>query len=290
MKEHKQTLAGGFLSLNLALILISTSGVFGKTIAMAPEITIFWRCLFSVIVLGAYVYLKKLDIKLFSKHDLLIIILGGLLMAFHWVTYFYSLSLASVAIAILTLHTFPAMTTILEPILLKTKFRAYHVILALLIFIGIYIIIPEINLDNNIFLAVVFGLVSALTYALRNIYTRKVMPRYNGTAMMFFQLIIMTIVLAPFLLFKDTTGLVNDMPALMGLVILTTCLGHTLLVINLKNYSAVTISLLSSIIPIYGILWPYLFLGEIPRVSTIIGGLFILASFSIEAYASNRAN
>ena len=256
---------------------------------MAPEVTIFWRCLFSALVLGAYVYLKKLDITLFSKHDLLTIIWGGLLMAFHWVTYFYSLSLASVAIAILTLHTFPAMTTILEPILLKTKFRAYHVILALLIFIGIYIIIPEINLDNSIFLAVLFGLVSALTYALRNIYTRKVMPRYNGTSMMFFQLIIMTIVLAPFLLFKDTTGFVNDMPALLGLVILTTCLGHTLLVINLKNYSAVTISLLSSIIPIYGILWPYLFLGEVPRVSTIIGGLFILASFSIEAYASNRA-
>jgi len=277
------------LGINLAILLISTSGVLGKSVKMQPEITIFWRCLLAMFCLGLFLKLRKISTSLNDKKDLKLIILGGVLMAVHWVTYFYSLSLANVAIAILTLHTFPAMTAILEPLILKTKFHLYHLVLAVLVIIGIYIIVPEINLSNGVFMASVFGIASALAYALRNIYTKKVMKNYNGSVMMYYQLIIMTALLSPYLAFQSSALLLShDWPFVLGLAIFTTCLGHTLLVVNLKKYSAITVSLLSSIIPVYAILWPYLFLNEIPKMNTLIGGSFILMSFLVEAYSSKR--
>lgn len=256
---------------------------------MDPEVSIFWRCLLATICLGGFLYFKKADFSIRSKQDFNLIMIGGGLMGFHWVTYFYSLSLANVAIAILTLHTFPAMTAILEPLILKTKFQFYHLVLAALVMLGIYIISPSMDLGDDVVLAILFGLFSALAYALRNIFTRKVMPNYNGSCMMFFQLCIMTFMLIPFLFLKSSAELLtHDWPMILSLAIFTTCIGHTLLVVNLKNYSAVTISLLSSIIPIYGILWPFLFLSEVPSSATLTGGAFILVSFFVEGYMSGK--
>ena len=278
-----------FLGINLAILFISTSGVLGKSLEMQPEVAIFWRCLLATLCLGLFLKWRKIPTLLQERKDLKLIILGGVLMAVHWVTYFYALSLANVAIAILTLHTFPAMTAILEPIILKTKFKLYHLILAVLVVIGIYIIVPEINISNGIFAASVFGIISALAYALRNIYTKKVMKNYNGSVMMYYQLIIITFLLTPYLFLKSSsTLLTHDWPFILGLAIFTTCVGHTLLVVNLKKYSAVTLSLLSSIIPIYAILWPYLFLNETPERNTFIGGGFILLSFIVEAVMTER--
>lgn len=269
--------------------MISTSGVFGRTLRMDPEVSIFWRCLLATIILGSFLYLRKADFSIKTKQDFNLIMIGGGLMGFHWVTYFYSLSLANVAVAILTLHTFPTMTAILEPLILKTKFQFYHLILAGLVMVGIYIISPSMDLGDDIVLAVLFGLVSALTYALRNIFTRKVMPNYNGSSMMFFQLCIMTFMLIPFLFMKSSAELLtHDWPMILGLAVLTTCIGHTLLVVNLKKYSAVTVALMSSIIPIYGILLPLFFLNEVPSKSTLAGGAFILVSFFVEGWMSNR--
>jgi len=258
---------------------------------MEPEVTVFWRCLFAAMLMGLFLKISKRNMGIKSKQDYNLIMLGGGLMALHWVTYFYSLQLSNVAIAMITLHTFPAMTTLLEPIILKTRFQAYHLILALLIIMGIWIMTPSISTDDDTVVAIGFGLFSAFAYALRNIFTRKVMPRYNGSTMMFFQLCIMAFILMPFLFFKSSQPLLtDDWPELIGLVLLTTCLGHTLLVVNLKRYKAVTVALLSSIIPVYGILWSYLLLGEEPSSDTLKGGLFILSTFIVEALYAGRGS
>ncbi len=278
-----------FVALNLGVLFIATSGVLGRPLEMAPELAIFYRCLLACLLLGCYVVYKKFSLKLKSEAHKKYILLGGILMGIHWITYFYSLSLSSVAIAILTLHIFPAITSILEPTLLGTKFRLYHLALAGLVILGIYVISPPIDLGNDIFLAILFGIASALTYALRNIFTRKVMSNYNGSVMMLYQLVIMTVLLLPYVFIKSSSPLLShDWPFIIGLALLTTAIGHTLLVHSLKNYSAITVSLISSIIPIYGIIMGLVFLSEVPDMKTLLGGGLIMISFFVEAINSNR--
>ena len=278
MKTNK-----AFIELNLALIFLSTSGVLGRLIDMAPTLIIWWRCAFAVIIMYGFVKINSLDLKVHHKGDYFTIILSAILLAAHWVSYFYSLALSNIAIAMLTLHTFPAMTALLEPVILKTKFKLYHLLLAFMIVLGVYIMLPPEGQSEKIIPAIIFGLVSALAYALRNIYTRKIIARYNGSSMMFFQLVIMTIILLPILFTESTTSIKTEWPFVASLALITTCLGHTLFVRNLKTYNATTISLLSSIVPIYGILWGIIFLSEYPSTRTIIGGTIILVAFIIES-------
>ena len=273
--------------LNIAVFLISTSGILGRLIQLSPELVIFYRCVIAALVLYLFIRIKKIDLFTERSH-LKYILSAGILMAVHWVSYFYSLKLSSIAIAMLTLHTFPVMTSILEPLVLKTRFEKYHLLLAILVLIGIWIILPSFDLSDSLVIATLCGLVSALSYSLRNIWTRKIMIHYNGSMIMFYQLIIMAILLSPFLFIFDSSSLDTDWSYLLLLAFFTTVLGHTLLVGSLKHFSAITVSLLSSIIPIYGILWGVFFLNEIPSLKTLLGGCFIMASFVSESLINHK--
>lgn len=277
-----------FLYLNLGVLLISTSGIFGRLVTLQPELVIFYRCLVAAFLLFGVIKWFKEGIKVKSKDHYKYILIGGVMMAVHWVTYFYSLSLSSIAIAMLTLHTFPAMTSILEPLILKTPFKAFHLLLALLVVLGVWVILPSADFGDKIVLATAMGLVSALAYALRNIFTKKVITHYHGSVMMYYQMVIMAVILTPFLGMYDSGPLTKDWPYIVALALFTTVIGHTLLVQSLKHFSAVSVSLISSIIPLYGILSGLIFLNEKPSINTLLGGTLIMASFIVESIASQR--
>ena len=123
---------------------------------------------------------------------------GGLLLGAHWITYFYALKLSNVAIGLLSLFTFPAITAILEPIILKTKLLKSHIALGLLILVGIYFLVPEFNIENTYFKAVGFGVLSAFCFSIRNIIMKSKVEHYNGSILMVNQLLIVSIFLCPF--------------------------------------------------------------------------------------------
>lgn len=276
-----------FIELNLSILFLSTSGVLGRLIEMTPTLIIWWRCALATVLMFLFVRIVSLDCRVRQRSHYPIIFLSSFLLAAHWVTYFYSLSLSNIAVAMITLHTYPAMTALLEPLILKTRFQWYHLLLALLIVLGVYIMVPPGEVGNQLSLAFMFGLLSALTYALRNIYTRKIIPDYNGSVMMLFQLAVMTVILLPFLFLESTAAIKTEWPYVALLALFTTCFGHTLFVRNLKSYNTTTISLLTSIVPVYGILWGVVFLTEIPSVRMVVGGILVLIAFVIESRRSS---
>ncbi|MDT0685981.1 DMT family transporter [Autumnicola psychrophila] len=269
------------LELNFAVMLISTSGTLGRYITLDPFVTITFRAILAGIVLYLFCRFRKFQIKVSNKKDLLKVIIGGCLMGIHWVTYFYSLSLSSVAIGMLSIYTYPVITTILEPLLLKTKFSKMHLGLAGLVLFGIYFLVPEFSFENDQTLAVAFGVTSAFFYSLRNLLMKQEVEKYNGSVLMMYQMIIITIMLSPVLFLFDLSAVPSQLAPILVLAIVTTCFGHTLLLMSFRNFSVTTASIISSAQPVYGILLGLLFLGEYPAVNTIIGGsLIIFAVFA----------
>ncbi|PTX42542.1 drug/metabolite transporter (DMT)-like permease [Christiangramia gaetbulicola] len=278
------------LQLNLAVLLISTSGVLGRYITLDPVITIFYRCLLALLVFYLYCRWKKIDLKIENKRDLSKLILGGILMGGHWITYFYSLKFSSVAIALLSLFTYPVITAFLEPILFKTKFNKVHIALGLLVLAGIYFLSPKFDLENNYFIAIIFGVASAVFYAFRNLLMKREVERYNGSALMFYQILVVSIVLIPSVFFSDFTEVTSQWKPLLVLAILTTCIGHTLFLKSFKNFTITTASIMSSIQPVYGIILGAIFLSEIPSLKTLIGGTLIISAVIIESLISVKNN
>lgn len=120
------------VELNIAILLISTSGVLGRFISMPPPVTIWLRCLMAAIILGAFCWYKKIDLKIAHKKDWLTIIISGLFFGAHWITYFYALHLTNVAIGMLSLFTYPVITALLEPLFFKTSLNKKHVVFGIL--------------------------------------------------------------------------------------------------------------------------------------------------------------
>ena len=276
------------IELNIAVLLISTSGVLGRYISMPPPITIWWRCLFAAILLGAFCLYKKIDLNISTSRDWKTIIISGLFFGAHWITYFYALQLSNVAIGMLSLFTYPVITALLEPIFFNSKLNVKHVLLGIIVLIGIYFLTPEFTLENNYTKGVLFGLISSIFYALRNILLKKKIAHYQGSMLMFYQMVIITLVLWPAFFFFEMSPRTNDWGALVILALVTTAIGHTLFVMSFKNFSISTASIISSIQPIYAIIFGFLLLNEIPAERTIIGGVLILSTVVIESFQSKK--
>ncbi len=271
------------IELHLAFLFVSTSGVLGKFIDMPAPVTIWWRGAIAALLLFFFCKFKNYDLELETVKDKRLILIGAVFLGIHWVTYFYSLYYSSVALALMTLYTYPAMTTILEPLILKTKFQAIHLLLAFLILLGIYIMSPNLDLANDKVIAIGLGLLSGFTYALRNILTKDLAGRKHGSVLMFYQLVIITILLVPVLFLMETSGIASYWMPTIALALFTTAIGHTLIIRSFKNFSITSFSLLSSSIPILGVLWAFVFLSEIPDWQTITGGALVLLTVVIEA-------
>nr|WP_262906732.1 DMT family transporter [Tenacibaculum maritimum] len=81
----------------------------------------------------------------------------------------------------------------------------------------------------------------------------------------------------------DFSEIVNQFPYVLLLALLTTAIGHSLMVRSLKFFTVSTASIISSIQPVFGVVLAYTFLNEIPTWKTFIGGGLILTTVIIES-------
>lgn len=276
------------LLLTVATLLLSTSGSLGRFISMPTEVIIWWRCALACLFLFIYCKYKKFNIKIQSKKDFYTLIFSTFFLGAHWITYFYALKLSSVALGMLSLFTFPIITALIEPFFTKKKLIPIHIVLALMILIGIYILAPEFNFKSNQVKGILFGLLSAVCYAIRNLMLKKTVSKYNGTSLMMYQTFFLTILLLPILFIKDSSNITTQYPYVILLALVTTAIGHSLFVSSFKHFSVSTASIVASTQPVFGIIIAYFFLNEIPTINTYIGGSLIIATVVIESIRSRK--
>lgn len=276
------------LWLTVATIFISTSGALGRYIDMPTPVIIWWRSALAAIFLFLFCYYKGINLKIENNKDRWTFVLASIFMGAHWITYFYALKLSNVALGMLSLFTFPVLIALLEPLFTKVKFDPIHIVLGIIVLIGIYILAPDFDLKSSQLQGIFLGLLSALCYALRILILKNKVVKYNGTMLMFYQVVILAILLVPALFLLDTENIRTQYPYVLLLALLTTAIGHTLFINSLKYFKASTASIIGSSQPIFGIIIAYFFLNEIPTIHTFVGGALILSTVVIESIRSKN--
>ena len=276
-----------YVQLNLAVLFISTSGVLGRWIPLPPELTIFWRSFLAIPFLVLFLLGTKQSIDLTRRWSFPLI-LAGVFLGTHWVTYFYALQWSNVAIGMLSLFTFPVITACLEPLFLKTKFKWRHLFLGGFTLLGIYFLVPSFALAKTHGAAVALGVFSALCYALRNLILKSAVQEANGSQLMLSQVIVISLCFAPFLSVEKIEMSFGFWEALLTLGLLTTVIGHSLFLYSLSYFSVTTASIISSVQPLYGIVIAYFVLEEIPHWGVYIGGGLIIISVIIESIQAKQ--
>jgi drug/metabolite transporter (DMT)-like permease len=94
--------------------------------------------------------------------------------------------------------------------------------------------------------------------------------------------------LFPLLFTVSSETIISQWKVLVALAVLTTAIGHTMFLMTFKHFNITTVSILSSVQPIYGIIIGAIFLSEIPKGTTILGGILILSSVVIESIRSKK--
>lgn len=270
------------------MVFIGTSGILGRFVPLAAPVAVWWRALIALLLLGGYCWFRGASFRMRDRKQLGVVLLAGVLMAAHWLTYFEALQRSSVAIGMLSIFTYPAMTTLLEPLFFRKPFEGRHLLLAALVLVGVYFLAPSFSLEDGATVGMLFGLLSAFIYSLRNLLMKTQIDSVDSSVLMTFQAGVATIIVLPFLFFYEAAPTVEAWPYLIGLGLLTTAIGHSLFLACFRYFSVSTVSILSCIQPVYGILLGVLFFGEWPTIWGVAGGILILTAVAIEALAVQR--
>ena len=191
----------------MAVLLFGGTALFAKLIDLpALDITVY-RSLVAAIVLCILLISRKKPLKLNSVKDYIIALLLGVLMGWHWVTYFSGMQLAGITIA---LFSYPVITVLLKPLFYKSQPQFKNVISGLVVVFSIYLLIPEASLGNQVTLGGVVEIISAFLFSLRNIIHKKYFTQYSGRQTMIYQALIASVILCVFVEVPPTQVNLND--------------------------------------------------------------------------------
>jgi drug/metabolite transporter (DMT)-like permease len=282
LPDKKNTLVeiskNSWLQIHVATFLFGTAGLFAKFIMLPASWIVFGRVLFASLALIIIVRLQKHSCKLNNNKDLFVFVALGIILAIHWLTFFYSIKISTVAIGLLAFSSFPIFVALFEPLLFKERYYAKETILALITVIGLAIVIPEYSFDNNLTLGLAWGVISGLTFAIISIINKKYVASYPSSVIALYQDSIACIALLPFIVITTSIPSVHEWIMLFVLGVLCTAIAHSLFINSMKTIKASHASIIVSLEPLYGIVFALLLLDEVPSVRTILGGLIILGA------------
>jgi len=279
----------------ISVLMLSANGLFSQSISFnALDIT-FHRSWIAFIILTALVWYNERNILLKQTKDYGSALLLGILLCVHWITFFHSMQLAGVATGMVALYTYPILTALIEPWFTKTKIDTIDILSTALVFIGIYLLIPGFDINHTSFQGVLWGLFSALTFALRNLIQRYRFSHYSAIKSLNYQVLISALLLTAFfsrsfpLEFLPLT--LNDTWLLIILGILFTATPHALFAFALNNIRAKSVSLIACSQPAFGALLAFWVLEEKPETMVVVGGsIIVLAAIWETIHISGSAN
>lgn len=278
--------------LHCSVFIFGGTALFSKLIGLpALDITVY-RAGVAAIVLFILLTLQKKKITLASTKDYGITVLLGIVVGIHWVTYFASMQMAGVTIGVISFFTYPVITVFLEPLLnhatANSKPKIKDVAIAFIVLIGIFLLIPEINLGNQVTLGIVTGVISAFFFALRNVLHKNHFSHYSGSHAMLYQTLIAFLMLGLFVEVPLAQITNRDWSLILLVGVVFTAAPHALLASSLRYLSATTVGLISCLQPLYASVLAFLLLSERVNILTIIGGLLVISAALFETWSVSK--
>ena len=257
-------------------MLFGLAGVIGQFVEVPAVMVAFGRVVCSSVLLFVISLVKRESLKLECKKDYAFIILTGLVMGIHWTTFFQSIQVSSVAIGTITFSTFPLFLTFMEPIVFHEKLHAKSIFCAIFLLIGVVITIPKFSLENQTTVGIIWGMICSLTYAVMTLANRYFSSKYSGRTICFYEQTSAAVFLLPAVFVVNAHWRVQDVAGVAVLGFVCTAFAYSLYVSAQKGVKAQTAGIISGMETVYGIIYAFLILGEIPAVREIVGGAVIL--------------
>lgn len=273
-------------ALHASVFLFGAAGLFGKLLALPPDVIVLGRVVFASIALGIVAHRAGHSLRRERGEDGPGLTALGVLLAVHWVTFFHAIQLSNVAVGLLTFSTFPVFTAVLEPLLLRDERWSWTDLAAAVVtLVGVALVVPTFEWANAFVRGAFWGTMSGFTFALLSVANRGYVRRYPPLALTFHQTLWAAVALSPLVAWRIASGHVAGVAfgvrefALLALLgIAFTALAHGLFISSLRAVRARVASVVATLEPVYGITLALLILREVPAARTVVGGMIILSA------------
>lgn len=280
-----------YLILHIAVILAGFTGIFGKLISLNEVALVWYRVLFSTLILLLGFKILKIK-RLDSLKDKIVIAQVGSLLMLHWIFFYASIKYANVSVGVICYCLTSFFTAIFAPIINKKRFNYEQLFLSLLTIVGISLIF---HFDASYQLGIILGVISSSFSALYTIYNERIVLKYDSKMINYYQLgggTILLGILMPFyyLVFPQLVYIpsLTDVVYLILFSIFCTIGLYILFAEALKNLSAFTVNLTFNLEPIYAIGLAFLIFDEAKEVNASFywGLALVLLSVVLQAIFS----
>lgn len=254
-----------FVQLHIAIILAGFTAILGKLIQLNEGLLTSYRMLFSAIILGSYLLIKK-SLKLLSVKKTLTLFGVGAIISLHWVTFYGSIKYSNVSVSVTCLSTIGFFTSLFEPLIMRRKVDLVEVFLGLLAIAGVYLIF---NFYPEYKTGIIFGIISAMLACIFPILNKKLLNDFSPNTVTLYEMsggFIALLFILPFYFhffppayFLPTSG---DFIWLIVLAAGCTVFAFNLSLKALQHISAFTTNLSYNFEPVYSIILAFIIFKE----------------------------
>ncbi len=278
---------GSLVLLHIIVFIWGFTGILGKEISLDAFSIVWWRVLVASVSIGLFAFFFKRSLAC-SRQELMHFAGVGLLIAGHWLCFFSSIKVSNVSVALAVISTTSFFVSLTAPFIRKEKFRAYEVLLGLLVITGLLIIFKfEVKYADGIALSLAASFLAALFSS----FNSNLVVKYSPTKIAFWEMLFAFTGVSIFLMVagRMDTSLVSigSKDFILVLLLGVVCTGFAFIagIEVMKVLSPFTCALTINLEPIYTIgfaLWIY---GESEFMSPqfYIGAVIILSTLFINA-------
>ena len=278
-------------ALHIGALMFGLTGVFGKLAAASPTVIVFGRAAFAVLALALFArFASRTAWRRLQATDYRRLLLSGLLLAGHWISFFISVKTAGVAVATLGFASFPAFTVLLEGLIFRERIRANEILLVALVSIGLVLVTPAFDLASEATLGLFWSVLSGLLFSLLSLNNRASSARIPPVQAALCQNVVVGLCLLPVAAPELATVRALDWLWIALLGVFCTGLAHSLFVASLAVIKARTAAVVFAMEPIYGIAMAWLLFGENPTLRMLLGGALIIVAIVVSSRLGGRTS
>ena len=277
-----------FIQLHLSVMLAGFTGLFGKLITLNEVDIVWYRMLFTSIILLVFTGLPQVERKKLLQ-------LGGCgaLLGLHWMLFYGSIKASNVSIGVICYSLVGFFTAIIEPIIYRKKISTIEILFSLITVLGLLCIF---SFDARYRYGISIGVLSSFVAALYGVCNKKVSVGVKTRTVLFYQmsagLVVVSMIIPFYLMLFPAHQDVLVIPEGSNLwwmlchALFCTVAMYILQIQALRTLSAFTVNLTYNLEPCYTIAIAFIVFHEARELnfSFYIGIALILTSVILQTW------
>lgn len=281
-----------YLHLHILVFIWGFTAILGALIKINAIPLVWYRMLLATFFVFLYFLIKKKSLRIDTKSAFKFLV-GGILIALHWIFFFLAIKVSNVSVALVSMSTGALFTSIIEPFFFKRKLIFLELFFGIIVISGLYLIF---NVESEYKLGIAYALIAAFLSALFTVLNGLYIKKHDADTISFYQLLFGVAFITIYILattgftVEDFTLTNSDFLYLFILSSICTAYAFVVSVKVMKHLTPYTVMLTINLEPIYAIILALIIFGEKEQMSTqfYLGALIILITVITNGILKNK--